>query len=460
MTRPILTAAGMRAAEAAAIAAGTPVERLMDRAGSAAAEAIRRFAAPMPVLVLCGPGNNGGDGYVVARRLRELGFPVRVAAWGAPKAGAARAAADAWAGPVETLEKAEPAPLLVDALFGTGLTRGLDDALAARLCRLAEFARVRVAIDLPSGAATDDGALLSPVPRFDLTVTFGTLKPSHRLHPAAARMGRVAIADIGTAAESGLHEIGRPSLPAPAPDAHKYSRGYAAVLAGAMPGAAALTAAAAIRAGAGYVALLAAEPVPGVPSAVVQRRGEAADLLGDSRIGAAAIGPGLGTGEAARATLEAALASAVPLVLDADALTLLAGEGGLGRCAHTPILTPHHGEFARLFPDLAGSKVDRARAAAAAAQAVLVYKGPDTVVAAPDGRAAIAPPSPSWLASAGTGDVLTGIAAAMRARGLDPFEAASAAVWLHGRAAERAGPALIADDLLACLPEALAECLA
>lgn len=457
--RPILTAAGMRAAEAAAIEAGTPVETLMDRAGTAAAEAIRRFAGPMPALILCGPGNNGGDGYVIARRLAEFGFPVRVAALGTPGTGAARAAADAWQGGVGTLEEAEAAPLLVDALFGTGLTRGLDPALSDRLCALAEAARLRVAVDLPSGAATDDGALLSPVPHFDLTITFAALKPSHRLHPAAARMGRIAVADIGIEATSDLHEVARPRLSPPPPDAHKYSRGYAAILAGAMPGAAALAAAAALRSGAGYVTLLAQEPVGGLPHAVVQRGGDAAVLLSDSRIGAAALGPGLGTGRAARETLDAALAAPVALVLDADALNLLAGEGGLRGCARTAILTPHAGEFARLFPGLGGSKVDRARAAAASAGAVVVYKGPDTIVAAPDGRAAIAQVAPSWLASAGTGDVLTGVVAAMRAQGLPAFEAACAGVWLHARAAGLAGPALIADDLLRQLSTAYAECL-
>ena len=459
--RPILTAAEMRAAEDRAIAAGIPVETLMDRAGTAAAEAIRRHAGAAPVLVLCGPGNNGGDGYVVARRLREAGIAVRVAAHASPKAGAAAAARAAWGGPVEEISEAGPAAVLVDALFGTGLTRGLDAALARDLARLAAAARVRVAVDLPSGVATDDGAILSPVPDYDLTIVFGALKPSHRLQPAARHMGRVVVADIGIEAHSRLTEIARPHLPAPGPDDHKYSRGYVAVLAGEMPGASALTAAAAARAGAGYVRLIAPARVAGTPDAVVQAEGSAAELLADERIDALAIGPGLGRTDRAAALLDRALQSRRKLVLDADALVLLArrGETALSGLAEMPILTPHAGEFARLWPDETGSKVERARAAAAAWSAAILFKGSDTVVAAPDGRAAIAPPAPAWLASAGTGDVLTGIVAAMRARGLDAFEAACAAVWLHGRAGALAGPALIADDLPRALAAARAECL-
>jgi len=459
--RQILTAAEMRAAEDRAIAAGTPVETLMDRAGTAAAEAIRRYAGSAPVLVLCGPGNNGGDGYVVARRLREAGIFVWVAAHGMPQNGAAAAAREAWQEPVEDIAAAAPAAVLVDALFGTGLARPLDPGLCAHLARLAAGARIRVAIDLPSGVATDDGALLSPVPDYDLTIAFAGLKPAHRLQPAARHMGRLVVADIGVVADSRLTEIARPKLPAPGPDDYKYSRGYVAVLAGEMPGASALTASAAARAGAGYVRLVAADHVPGTPDAVVQSEGSARASLSDDRIDALALGPGLGRTARAEALLDLALASGHRLVLDADALVLLAarGEEALAWLQETPILTPHAGEFVRLWRDDSASKVERARAAAAAWRAVIVFKGADTVVAAPDGRAAIAPPARAWLASAGTGDVLAGIVAAMRARFRDPFDAACAAVWLHGRAAELAGPALVADDLPPMLPAALAQCL-
>lgn len=453
--QPILTAAEMRAAEQAVIDAGTSVETLMERAGAAAAEAIWAYAEPLPTLILCGPGNNGGDGYVIARHLKERGVPVRVAALGEPQSDAARQARSRWDGEVEAFEDVEPALLLIDALFGTGLTRPLAAAAASALERLASAASVRVAVDLPSGVATDDGSILSPVPDYDLTVTFGALKLSHLLQPAARHMGRLVVADIGVEAESRLRAIGRPRLAPPGSDDHKYSRGYVAVMGGEMPGASALTAAAALRAGAGYVRLMADAAIAGVPQAVVQGRAP----IDDERIGALVIGPGLGRGAKAKPLLGEALHSDRPMVLDADALFLLAGDlERLHRLPHSPILTPHAGEFERLFGSIEGSKVNQARHAAEAAKAVVIFKGADTVVAAPDGRAAIALPASPYLASAGTGDVLSGIVAAMRARGLEAFNAAVAAVWLHGRAAKTLGADLIADDLVEALPAALAEC--
>ncbi|HEV2078752.1 MAG TPA: NAD(P)H-hydrate dehydratase [Allosphingosinicella sp.] len=448
MTRFILTAAEMRSAEQRAIDSGTSVETLMERAGAAAAEAIWRFAGPLPTLILCGPGNNGGDGYAIARHLKARGSHVRVAALDEPRSEAARWARSGWDGAVETLIEAESAPLLVDALFGTGLARPLDPEVASELVRLSDRASVRIAIDLPSGVATDDGAILSRVPGYDLTVTFGALKPSHLLQPSARHMGRLVVADIGVQVRSRLHAIGRPALPSPGPADHKYSRGYLAVVAGEMPGAAALASEAALRSGAGYVRLVTDAAVPGVPQAVVQGRGG----LEDPRIGALVIGPGLGRGSAAAELLEKALEAEHPLVLDADSLFLLGREPErLRTLAQLPILTPHSGEFSRLFGSPGGSKVDQARLAAERANGVVVFKGADTVVAAPDGRAAIAAPASPYLASAGTGDVLAGIVGAMRARGLEAFEVACAAVWLHGRAAEKVGPGLIADDLVSAL---------
>jgi hydroxyethylthiazole kinase-like uncharacterized protein yjeF len=448
VSRFILTAAEMRAAEQHAIDAGTSPETLMERAGAAAAEAIWRYAEPLPTLILCGPGNNGGDGYVIARHLKARGVHVRVAAPGEPRTEAAAWARSGWDGDVGTTAQAEAAPILVDALFGTGLARRLDDAAVSQLARLASQASVRIAVDLPSGVATDDGSILSPVPDYDLTIAFAALKPSHLLQPAARHMGRLVVADIGIEAESSLWEIGGPALRRPGPDDHKYSRGSVALVAGEMPGASALAAAAALRSGAGYVRLAADAVVTGVPHAVVQGRGG----VDDPRIGALVIGPGLGRDSAAATLLETTLGRGHPLVLDADALFLL--EGRLERLrtlAHVPILTPHAGEVEHLFGSTEGSKVEQARRAAERANAVVIFKGADTVVAAPDGRAAIAPPGSPYLASAGTGDVLAGIAGAMRARGLDAFEAACAAVWLHSRAAEELGPGLIADDLVAAL---------
>jgi len=455
--RNILTAEEMRAAEACAIAAGTSVETLMERAGLAAAEAVWRFAGPLPALVLCGPGNNGGDGYVIARALRDRGVDVRIAALAEPAGDAARAAHDAWGGPVDALEEAEAAPLLIDALFGTGLRRPLAAEASGRLRALAEAARIRVAIDLPSGASTDDGALLSPVPDFDLTVSLGALKPSHLLQPAACHMGRIVVADIGIEARSDLAEIAQPPLRAPGPDDHKYRRGYVLVAGGAMPGASALAAAAAARGGAGYVVLVGEAAT--LPNAVIRRPAEALEeALADARVNAVLVGPGLGRDERARRILETVLASHHPLVLDGDALWLIGDQARFGRRSPPAIATPHEGEFRHAFGD-GGSKVDAARAAAARSGMTILYKGADTIVAASDGRAAIAPPAPHWLATAGTGDVLAGLAAARLAACGDPFEAACAAAWLHGRAAERAGPALIADDLLAHIPAAIAACL-
>jgi hydroxyethylthiazole kinase-like uncharacterized protein yjeF len=461
--RPIVTAAEMRAAEEAVIAAGTSVETLMERAGEGVAEAAWRYAAEPPTLVICGPGNNGGDGYVIARVLKERGVPVRVAATGEPRTPAAQAARARWSGAVEDLATTRPAPLLIDALFGTGLARPLDAAVSGALTRLAGAARLRIAVDLPSGVGTDDGALLSPVPDYAMTVALGALKPAHRLQPAARFMGRVAIVDIGLAIESQLIEIGQPRLAPPAADDHKYSRGMIAVVGGPMRGAALLAARAAQRAGAGYV-LLTGDTADD-PAALVHRAAPdaaaLAALLEDPRIGAVVIGPGLGRTGEARKRLDAAFDCDHPLILDADALLLL-GNGGLGRLRRLQqpaILTPHEGEFAGLFGAIEGSKIDRARVAAVRSRSIIILKGADSVVAAPDGRAAIAPPAPSWLASAGTGDVLAGIVGALRARGLEPFEAACAALWLHGEVARAAGPALIADDLVGYLPSAVAACL-
>jgi len=458
--RPILSAAGMRAAEERVIAAGTSVETLMERAGEAVAEAAWRYAGVPPTLIVCGPGNNGGDGYVAARVLHERGVPVRVAAAGEPRTDAARAARAAWTGAVEDFATARPGALLIDALFGTGLARPLDPAMSGKLASLAGAARLRIAVDLPSGVSTDDGALLSPVPDYELTVALGSLKPAHRLQPSARHCGLVAIADIGIDVPDPLTwEIGRPILTPPGAADNKYSRGMVAVAAGDMPGAALLAAAAAQRGGAGYVLLAGA--AAGGAAALVRRAaadGKAlARLLDDERIGALVIGPGLGRDRLARDRLDAALASGRPLILDADALVLLA-DGGLGRLkrlAEPAILTPHEGEFTRLFGALPGSKLDRVRAAAARSRAIVLLKGADSVVAHPDGRAAIAPPAPAWLASAGTGDVLAGLIGAIRARGIDAFAAAQGALWIHGEAARAAGPGLIADDLV----EHIAGCL-
>jgi hydroxyethylthiazole kinase-like uncharacterized protein yjeF len=449
--RPILTAERMIAAERRAIEAGTSVEQLMERAGAALAEAAYRFAGPLPALVLCGPGNNGGDGYVAARHLAERGLDVRVAALAEPKSRAARWARSQWTGAVEPLSQdTHAAPLLIDALFGTGLKRGLDDAVSLLLSELAHEAVVAVACDLPSGVETDSGTALNPLHDFDLTVTFGALKPGHRLHPAMHKCGRVVLADIGLEVSAEWHEIGRPVLPALDPGGHKYNRGLVHALAGKMPGAIALAATAATRTGAGYVRVSISKPIETLPAAVVQV--DTAEV-NDPRIDCLLVGPGLGD---IPQVLTLALTSQAPKVIDADAIGLVGDPARLR--GQDAIITPHEGEFAKLFGKVAGSKAERALAAAEASGAVVVFKGPDTLVASPDGRLGFAPPAPAWLASAGTGDVLAGMIAALRARGMPPFEAACAAVWLHGRAAEIAGPQMIADDLAAAIPHAIHLC--
>jgi hydroxyethylthiazole kinase-like uncharacterized protein yjeF len=438
----------MRAAEKAAIDTGTLVEALMERAGAALAEAAVRFAGPLPALILCGPGNNGGDGYVAARHLDERGVKVRVAALAEPKSGAAKWARSEFDGEVEQLgPNTAPAPLLIDALFGTGLKKPLEKSAAEQLARLAEASTNAVACDVPSGVESDSGAVLNELPDFDLTVTFGALKPAHRLMPAMGKCGRVILADIGIDASDRWHEIAPPELPPLDPQGHKYDRGLVHLLAGKMPGAIALAATAAARSGAGYIRVSTSRAIDNIPSSVVQTDTAFVD---DERIGCILVGPGMGD---IPQLLTLALTSKAPKVVDADAIGQVGDPERLQ--GHSAIITPHAGEFSRLFGELPGSKADQALEAARLSGAVVVYKGPDTLIAAPDGRIGFAPPAPVWLATAGTGDVLAGMAAAMVARGLEPFEAACAAVWLHGRAAEIAGPQMIADDLAAAIPRAL-----
>ncbi len=456
----VLTAAEMWAAEQALFATGIPEYDVMVRAGRAVAEIVWRVGAKHDVLILCGPGNNGGDGYVIARRLREHGVPVRVAAFADPVTESARRARADWGGPVEDLMTAAPAHQLVDALFGTGLSRGLDGAVAGRLVELADAANHVYAVDLPSGIATDDGAILSPVPHYDLCLSLGAWKRAHMLRPAALCWDQMACLDIGMATpDATLYRLEKPQLSAPADDAHKYRRGLVAVVAGAMAGAAALSAQAAARGGAGYVRLIGAQAIVEAPHAIVRASARDETALGDVRIAALLVGPGLGRSDVAAEKLQGALAAGHAMVLDADALWLM-GEGDWPALSSPAILTPHEGEFARLFPDLSSaSLIDGTLTAAARMGAVVVRKGPVSVIAAPDGRAAIADSASSWLSTAGTGDVLAGLCASRLAVTDDPFAAACQAVWLHGEAARRAAPGFIADDLLQEIGSAIKACL-
>jgi hydroxyethylthiazole kinase-like uncharacterized protein yjeF len=327
------------------------------------------------------------------------------------------------------------------------LKKPLEEPAVKELLRLSEAASIRVTCDVPSGVDSDGGALISDTPNFDLTVAFGALKPAHRLMPAMERCGRVVLADIGIAAQTQWHEIEAPVLPPLNSDGHKYTRGLVHCLAGKMPGAIALAAAAAARAGAGYVRVSTSRVIDNLPSAIVQTDTAALD---DPRIGCILVGPGMGD---IPQLLTLALTAKAPKVIDADALGHVGEPERLK--GQDAILTPHEGEFRRLFGEIEGTKADRALEAARRSGAVVVYKGPDTLVASPDGRLGFAPTAPAWLASAGTGDVLSGMVATMRARGMPSFDAARAAVSLHGRAAEIAGPQMIADDLVAAIPKAL-----
>lgn len=458
----VLTVAQMVAAEQALIAGGETVDSLMQTAGKGAADWVWRVAARRPVTVLCGPGNNGGDGYVIAEAIRARGGDVAVLALMEPATDAARNASRLYKG--ERLSSAGEARggVLVDCLFGSGLARPLSRDLVLLLRDLARSHRHWIAVDLPSGIESDSGAPLNEgLPPNDLTIALGAWKFAHFLTPASATMGAKRFVPIGVEeVEGAARAIRRPHLSAPAADAHKYSRGLLAVVGGEMPGAAILAASAAMHGGAGYVKLFAEAPPPGAPPELVTDTAPLAEALADRRIDVILIGPGLGRSEAAKQRLIAALASRRPAVLDADALVLLAPDM---RPEGVPIIaTPHEGELetlCRAFAIVAASKGERAAALAKASGMVVVAKGPDTVIAAPDGALFLADAATSWLSTAGTGDVLAGLAASRLATGAEPTQAACQAVWLHGEAARLAGPAFTAGDLARAVPAAMAACL-
>ncbi len=452
----VLTVRQMQAAEQALIDGGETVSSLMDTAGRGAADWVWRMAAGRPVTVLCGPGNNGGDGYVIAETLRARGLAVVVVAPLEPRTDAGIAARAAFQG---ELADGGVGGVLVDCLFGSGLARPLSAGLADLLARLAQQHHACVAIDLPSGIESDTGALLNDdLPPFDLTVALGAWKFAHWMLPARELMGVRRLVDIGVSAVDGSAcVIDRPALVPPAVDGHKYLRGLLAVVGGPMPGAALLAARAALHGGAGYVKVLGqAERAPA--ELVVDDR-PLDQALADERIAAILVGPGLQRDAAARERLSAVLGTGAALVLDADALHLLGPSDLHGRPA---VLTPHAGELAALCEAFGIAPISRladAKALSQAADAVVIAKGPDTLVVAPDGRVALAPPASSWLSTAGTGDVLAGIVASRLATGVEPFAAACQAVWLHGEAARGAGPAFSAGELAGKVAQAYAACL-
>jgi len=460
----ILTVAQMVAAEQALIAAGSSVDALMQIAGHGAGELVWRMTGGRPVTVLCGPGNNGGDGYVIAELIRRRGGEVAVVASREPGTDAARNARARFGGPVLPLGAELQGEVFVDCLFGSGLNRGLPDPLVAELAQLAAAHRLAVAVDLPSGVDSDSGALLnSGLPRYDLTVALGAWKFAHWTMPAAERMGARRLVGIGVADEPGAARLlAHPRIAAPASAAHKYSRGLLAVVGGAMPGAALLACAAAQRSGAGYVKLLNAfgSTTP-VPSDLVVDARPLRDALADRRIAAVLVGPGLGRDDGARERLVGVLRAARPAMLDADALVLLRRDDApLG----SAVLTPHEGELAALEATFAlpseGLRRERALALARASGAVVLLKGADSLAAAPEGRLVLASAAPSWLSTAGTGDVLAGIVASRLAGGADPFRAACDGLWLHGEAARLAGPGFTAGELAQAVSQALAAALA
>lgn len=456
---PIVTAAAMRAAEEAVFASGVPQAELMERAGAAVARAAARFAMGRPVLVLAGPGNNGGDAMVAARLLDESGHDVMVAALGEPKEGAAAAMRAKWTGRVVGLADAPARPIVVDGLFGTGLTRPLTPEIVDQLQRLVSAAHFTLAIDLPSGMDTDFGRDLGAAGA-TVTLSLGALKPTHLLGNGLDRCGHVLLDDIGIPVATTWRTVAVPRLSTPGAHSQKYTRGLVAVLQGRMPGAARLASNAALHGGAGYVVRVGDDDGHG-PNAIVHRPiAEFDTLLNDERTGAVVVGPGLGRDEGMGACLDAAIASARPLVLDGDALSLIGRDVGRlrGRAAPT-CLTPHSGEFDSMFGEGQGSKIDRTLAAAAETGAVIVHKGADTVIATPQGDVRVHAGGSPWLSTAGTGDILAGLLGARLAGGVTPLAAAETAVWLHGRAAQLAGPAFAADDLIPCLPRAIAECL-
>jgi hydroxyethylthiazole kinase-like uncharacterized protein yjeF len=518
----LLTNSEMAEADRLTIAGGTPGSVLMEQAGAAVArEAARLLPSHSHVAVFCGPGNNGGDGFVAARVLAAQEFTVELGLLGALDRlrGDAGLAAKSWAGTIRAVEELDldSADLVIDALFGAGLARDLDGPAKALVLRLNEWTKRAkkpiISVDIPSGIDGSSGQIRGAAIKAARTVTFFRRKTGHLLLAGRIHCGVTTVADIGIPG-SVLETISPKTLvngptvwahhfPVPRVDGHKYSRGHAVVLSGGLAhtGAARLAARGALRAGAGLVTVatpgaalsIHAAALTAIMTRVCDNADGLASLLADRRKNTLVMGPGLGVGEKTRALVRAALnvdreSGAPPraVVLDADALTSFEDEAfGLAqmvrRRGRGVVLTPHDGEFARLFgragqndrsqwlgldmleQDLLShldglhseSKLDRARAAARLSGAVVVLKGPDTVVADPDGLATIAEDLPPWLATAGSGDVLAGIVGGLLAQSAPPFEAASAAVWLHGAAARHFGPGLVAEDIPENLPPVL-----
>src|SRR6516165_9902513 len=484
----ILSNAEMGEADRLTIAGGVAGLTLMENAGRAVAQAVSGQSSSGRVVVLAGPGNNGGDGFVAARLLAEQGYAVTVLLAAAldQLKGDAAAAAKAWDRGVAPAQpdRLVGADIIIDALFGAGLDRPVSGSEQAMIEAVNAQAASVVAVDLPSGINGSTGAVMGTAIKAERTVTFFRKKPGHLLMPGRAYCGKVSVAPIGIPATvlerirpltfENIPELWRTKFPVPQTQGHKYDRGHVVVVSGPSwsTGAARLAARGALRAGAGLVTIASPREALAVNAAAnlaimvrpVDGAAELMRFLADARLNALAIGPGLGVGDATCEMVLSALAGERAVVLDADAITSFAKDPQrlaaalTARNGRATALTPHEGEFSRFFGALdadinAGSKLKRARRAAARTGAVIVLKGADTVVATPDGRASIAANAPASLATAGAGDVLTGIVAGVLAQGTPAFEAASAAVWLHGEAAQAFGPGLIAEDLPEQLPD-------
>ena len=504
----VLNNTEMAEADRQTMAGGVPGIALMDNAGRAVAELAARYKAPgSQVAVVAGPGNNGGDGFVAARLLTERGYRVRVLLVGeaARLKGDAALAAKRWTGPVLPAQPSglDDADIVIDALFGAGLDRPVEGLARAMIEAMNAKSHATsnatsnasatpvIAVDLPSGINGTSGAEMGAAVKATATVTFFRKKPAHLLLPGRLHCGEVSVADIGIPSSvlariaprtfENVPSLWRTHFPVPRHAGHKYDRGHAVVVSGPSwsTGAARLAARGALRAGAGLVTIASPREALAVNAASnlaimvrpVDGAAELADFLGDRRFNALAIGPGVGVNETTCELVLAALSGERAVVLDADAITSFAkaperlAQALRKRAQHATVLTPHEGEFARFFGALdaqtkTGSKLERARLAASETGAIVLIKGADTVVAAPDGRASIAANAPAYLATAGAGDVLTGMTTGLLAQHMPAFEAASAAVWLHGEAAAAFGPGLIAEDLPECLPSVYRKLLA
>lgn len=459
----ILSVPQMVAAEQALIAAGTSVESLMQSAGEGAAEWVWRLSGGGPVTVLCGPGNNGGDGYVIAESLRLRGCDVAVVAPLAPATDAAASARAAYQGAYCDFREGR---VFVDCLFGSGLNRPVAGDLAALIEKLYASHKLMIAVDVTSGIDADSGAALGEwkPPHAGVTLALGAWKMAHHLLPARAICGQLRLVDIGINEVPGAAQtVAKPILYAPAVDAHKYTRGLCLVVAGDMPGAVQLSCLAALNGGAGYVKLLSYEALPHTPSELVVDDGNLEDALLAKRAGAVLVGPGLGRSCTSQARLLTVLETGdAPLVLDADALHFLKPEHRDKLAQREAIATPHSAELASLcasFGVTADDQREQAVLVAKASGMVIVAKGPDTIIASPCGKIAIAPPATPWLSVAGTGDVLAGVIASRRATGKPAFDAACEAVWLHGAAARNLTAPFTASDVARAVPAAIRECL-